>query len=578
MKRTVIPRGGPVKWCLETPNGLRESDARGLVLLNSPLLNKGTAFSVGERKALGLTGLLPPNISTLDTQVKSAYVQYERLPDALGKNIYLTALHDHNEVLFYRLLSEHLMEMIPAVNGLAFGAAMEAHQHDYRRPRGVHLSIDHAQSIEDAFANFGAGPKDIDLILATDAECIPGIGDRGAEGMPFAVSKLAIHTAAGGIDPKRVIPVMLDVGTDRESLRHDPLYVGNRHARIRGERYDAFIEAYISIVAKRFPHALLLWEGFAPGNGKRIVERYRSKIRTFDEDIQCAGSVLLAATLSATRAAGTLLRGQRIVVFGTGMAAAEIVGQLRDLMVNEGLSKQEAAAHFWHVDGRGSQTTGAVPQPLEDQETHTLQAAATEGRAHDPSGYGACLAEVVSRVRPTILIGASAVPGSFTRTIVKEMAAHAERPVVFMLSNSPAQAEASPADLIAWSGGRALVAAGGAFAPVTYRGVTYAVAQLNNAMLYPGLALGAIVSRASKISDGMLVAAARALSSLVTVRQPGASLLPQIDDLRNVSVTVAAAVAETAIAEGLAGVMSGDIVEQVRAAMWVPEYRQTLAW
>jgi malate dehydrogenase (oxaloacetate-decarboxylating) len=559
-------------------DGCYETKARGLAVLNSPLLNKGAAFTAEERKALGLTGLLPPDISTLETQVKRAYIQYERLPDALSKNIYLTALHDRNEVLFYRLFSEHLREMIPIVNDLTVGMAMEQYHHECRPPRGVYLSIDHPEAIEEAFANLGAGSADIDLIIATDAEQILGIGDWGVGGIEVSIGKLAIYTAAGGIDPTRVIPVMLDVGTNRESLLDDPTYIGNRHARVRGERYDAFIDAYVKAATKLFPNALLQWEDFAPGNGRRILEKYRNQICTFNDDMQGTGAITLAAAISGVRVCGTPLRNQRVVIFGAGTAGVGVADQIRDAMVREGLSKEDATRRFWCVDRQGLLTTGMADQLRDYQATYARPTVEIKGWKHDGNGNGVSLAEVVRRVKPTMLVGASTASGSFMEATVKEMAAHTERPIIFALSNPPARAEANPADLIAWTDGRALIATGSPFSPVTYKGVTYVIAQVNNAMLYPGLGLGAIVSRASRVSDGMFAAAASAVSSLVTVRQPGASLLPHIDDLRSVSVTVAVAVAETADAEGLAGVKFGDIVQQVQEAMWQPEYRRIQAF
>jgi malate dehydrogenase (oxaloacetate-decarboxylating) len=577
MRRRVIPLLAPAAKRRQNSNGHHETKARGLDVLNSPLLNKGTAFSADERHFLGLAGLLPPDISTLETQVKRAYIQYERLPDALSKNIYLTALHDRNEVLFYRLFSEHLREMIPIVNDLTVGIAMEQYHHECRRPRGVYLSIDHPEAIEGSFANLGAGPGDIDLILATDAEHILGIGDWGIGGIEVSIGKLAIYTAAGGIDPARVIPVMLDVGTNRESLLSDPMYIGNRHARIRGERYDAFIDTYVKATTKLFPKALLQWEDFAPGNGRRILEKYRHQICTFNDDMQGTGAITLAAAISAARVCGTPLRNQRVVIFGAGTAGIGIADQLRDAMVCEGLSREDAAKRFWCVDRQGLLTTGMAGQLHDYQATYARPGAESKGWKHDGNGNGVSLAEVVRRVMPTMLIGASTVPGSFAEATVREMAAHTDRPIIFALSSPPARAEANPADLIAWTDGRALIATGMPFAPVTYKGVTYVIAQVNNAMLYPGLCLGAIVSRASKISDGMFAAAASAVSSLVAVRLSGASLLPHIDDLRSVSVTVAVAVAEAAEAEGLARVEFGDILQQVQDAMWQPDYRRIMA-
>jgi malate dehydrogenase (oxaloacetate-decarboxylating) len=548
--------------------------ARGMAVLNSPILNKGTAFTEEERESLGLRGLLPPDVSTLDAQVKRAYIQYERLPDALSKNVYLTALHDRNEVLFYKLFSEHLREMIPIVNDLTVGMAMEQYHHECRRPRGVYLSIDHAGSIDAAFDSI-ADAAEIDLILATDAEQVLGIGDWGLGGIEVPIGKLAIYTAAGGIDPARVIPVMLDVGTNRESLLEDPTYIGNRHPRVRGERYDAFIEAYVGTVIRRFPNAVMQWEDFAPGNGRRILEKYRDRACMFNDDIQGTGAITLAAAISAVRVCGTPLRNQKVVIFGAGTAGIGCADQLRDAMVREGLSMEDALRRFWCVDRQGLLTTAMAGELRADQATYARPASESNNWKRDADGIG--LAEVVHRVKPTMLVGAAPVGGSFTEAIVRQMAADTARPIIFPLGQPRACAAANPADLITWTDGRALIATGSAFAPVTHKGVTYVIGQLNNAMLYPGLALGAIVSRASRISEGMLAAAASAVSSLVTVRHPGASLLPHVDDLRGVSATVAVAVSEMALAEGLARMEFGDIVQQIQDAMWQPEYRRILA-
>jgi malate dehydrogenase (oxaloacetate-decarboxylating) len=413
--------------------------------------------------------------------------------------------------------------------------------------------------------------------LNAHGEQILGIGDWGVGGIEVSIGKLAIYTAAGGIDPSRVIPVMLDVGTNRKDLLEDPTYIGNRHARIRGERYDDFIDAYIKTVTTLYPNALLQWEDFAPGNGRRILEKYRDRICTFNDDMQGTGAITLAAAISAVRVCGTPLRNQRVVIFGAGTAGVGVADQIRDAMVREGLSKEDATRRFWCVDRQGLLTTGMADSLHDYQVAYARPAAESKGWKHDENGGGVSLAEAVRRVKPTMLIGASTASGSFTEAIVKEMAAHVERPIIFALSNPPARVEAYPADLITWTDGRALIATGSPFVPFTYKGVTYVVAQVNNALLYPGLGLGAIVSQASRVSDGMFVAAASAVSSLVTVRQPGASLLPHVDDLRSVSATVAVAVAETADAEGLAGVKFDDIVQQVQDAMWKPEYRRIQA-
>jgi malate dehydrogenase (oxaloacetate-decarboxylating) len=586
MRQRVVPLlAPPLRKSSPEGVGCYDTKARGMAVLTTPLLNKGTAFTAEEREGLGLTGLLPPVISTLEAQVTCVYAQYQRLPDALSKNIYLTALHDRNEVLFFRVLSEHLREMIPIVNDRTVGLAMEQYHHECRRPRGVYLSIDHADAIEEAFGNLSSGPDDIDLILATDAEQIFGIGDWGVGGIEISIGKLAIYTAAGGIDPTRVIPVMLDVGTNRESLLRDPMYPGNRHARVRGDRYDAFIDAYVKTAAKLFPNALLQWEDFGPGNGRRIIEKYRGQVRTFNDDLQGTGAITLAAAVSAMRICGTLLRNQRIVIFGAGVAGIGIADLIRDVMIDAGssagLSAEDATRRFWCVDAHGLLTNDMGDCLQDYQATYARPAAEVKDWKRDswisPGSNAIGLAETVRRVRPTMLIGASGVAGAFTEPIVREMARHTDRPIIFPLSSPASLAEASPADLIAWTDGRALIATGSPFTPVTHKGITHVIGQANNAMLYPGLGLGTIVSRSRLISIGMLAAAANALSSLVAVRLPGASLLPHIDDLRSVTVTVAVAVAEAAAAEGLAAVELADIVQQVEDAMWQPEYRRIQA-
>jgi malate dehydrogenase (oxaloacetate-decarboxylating) len=547
----------------------QKTPLRGLEVLNSPSLNKGSAFSAEERNSLGLTGLIPPEIGSLDKQVKQAYLQYSRLPDALGKNVYLTALHDRNEVLYFRLFAEHLREMIPIVNDINVGIAMQQYRLECRRPRGVYLSIDHPQTLEQTFANFATPPDQIDLILATDAGQILGIGDWGVEGIEVAISKLAIYTAAAGINPARVLPVMLDVGTNSALLLEDPLYIGNRHPRIEGEDYDSFIASFAETVSRLFPRAILQWEDFAPVQGRRILAKYRPSMPTFNENLQGVGVITLAAAISAVRSCGVPLRNQRIVLFGAGTAGIGAASQIRDAMQREGLSSEGASSRFWCVDRDGLITTDTIKRP--DQLPFARSPIEARTFRHDISGR-VSLEEVVRRVRPSMLIGASGSPGAFTQSIIHDMANHTQRPVIFILSSPQFSAEASPSDLIAWTDGRALVATAGSNPPMTRKGVTYVIGQIDPAILCPGLALGAIVSQASRISDGMMIAAANAVSSLVTVRQPGSSLLPLVDDLRAVSLTVAVAVAEAAKDEGLSQAPFTDIVQQVRDAMWQPEY------
>lgn len=554
-------------------DGAYVTTARGAEVLATPLLNKGTAFTAEERRELGLEGLLPPAVLSLRDQVRRVYEQYHQQPSDLHKNVFLTMLQDNDEVLFYRLLAEHLREMLPIVYDPTVGEAIKRYSHEYRRPRGVYLSIDEPDRVEAALADAGLGADDVDLLVASDAEEILGIGDWGSGGIDIAVGKLAVYTAAAGIDPGRVIPVALDVGTDNEQLLSDPDYLGNRHARIRGQRYDEFIDAYVRAATRLFPKALLHWEDFGPGNGRRILLRYRDRICTFNDDMQGTGGIVLAAALGAVRVSATPMREQRVVVFGAGTAGVGIADQLRDAMVRDGLDEAAATARIWCVDKQGLLT--ADMRDLRDYQAPYARSAAEVAGWHH--GGGAGLAEVVANVRPTMLIGTSTVHRAFTEELITEMARHTDRPAVFPLSNPTERIEAMPGDLIRWTGGRGLIATGIPVPPVTYEGVTYAIGQANNALLYPGLGLGAVVSRAARISDAMFAAAAEAVAGLVDLGTPGASLLPQVEDLRSVSATVAVAVAKQAAAEGLARAELTDPVRQVREAMWQPEYRPVKA-
>ncbi|WP_289851191.1 NAD-dependent malic enzyme [Actinoallomurus purpureus] len=545
--------------------------ARGLEVLREPLLNKGTAFTAEERDELGLHGLLPPAVETIDQQVRRAYAQYQAQSTDLLKNVYLEALRDRNEVLYYRLLSDHLREMLPVVYDPTVAQAIETYSHEYRRPRGVYLSVDDVDGIERAFTNLGLGPDDVDLVVASDAEEILGIGDWGVGGgIGIAAGKLAVYTAAAGIDPTRVIPVALDVGTANEALLNDPGYVGNRHARVRGQRYDDFIDAYVTTATRMFPGAMLHWEDFGPSNARRILEKYTGRIPTFNDDMQGTGAIVLAAMLGAVRVSGTPMRDQRIVVFGAGTAGIGIADQLRAAMVRDGLDDDAATRRIWPVDKQGLLIDDMTD--LRDfQQPYARPASEVAGWKKDDAGIG--LLEVVERVRPTMLLGTSTAHGAFTEQVVRAMADAVDRPVIFPISNPTERIEAMPGDLLRWTDGRALVATGIPVDPITYGRVTYAIAQANNALLYPGLGLGAIVSRARRISDGMLQAAAEAVGGMVDVGTPGASLLPQVENLREVSATVAVAVAEQAARENLARADLKEPVQQVQDAMWQPAYK-----
>ncbi|MFE9310201.1 NAD-dependent malic enzyme [Streptomyces sp. NPDC088353] len=537
--------------------------------LADPLLNHGVAFTQAERDELGLTGRLPSGVLTLEQQARRAYDQLQAQGGDLAKNVFLEQLHDRNETLYYRVLTDHLVDLLPIVYDPTVGEAIEKYSHEYRRPRGVFLSVDRPEDIEKAFATLRLGPEDVDLIVCTDAEEILGIGDWGVGGIQISVGKLAVYTAAAGIDPRRVIPVSLDVGTDRASLLDDPLYLGNRHHRVRGAGYDAFIERYLRTASSMFPGALLHFEDFGPSNARRILEAYGGTYRIFNDDMQGTGAITLAAALSAVKVSGVPMREQRLVVFGAGTAGVGIADQLRDAMIRDGASREQATAQVWLIDKQGLLTRDMAD--LRDfQRPYARDPAEVAGWAGD--GGAISLLETVRRVEPTILLGTSTVHGAFTREVVEAMAAGTERPVIFPISNPTSRIEAVPADVIAWSKGKALVAVGIPAAPVDYGGVTYRIAQANNALLYPGLGLGTIVSRASHVTAGMLLAAAQAVADQVDVSAPGASLLPPVENLRESSALTAAAVVRAAVGEGVAAHEPADPDRAVRQAMWQPVY------
>jgi malate dehydrogenase (oxaloacetate-decarboxylating) len=540
---------------------------RGRELLRDPRWNRGTAFTSGERDQFGLQGLLPAAVLSLDEQETRAYAQYQVQPTDLAKNDFLAALHDRNEVLYYKLLGDHLTEMLPVVYDPVVAQAIERYSHEFRRPDGVYLSIDDVDAVEAALRNYGLGEDDVDLLVVTDAEEILGIGDWGANGMDISIGKLAVYTAAAGIDPDRVIPVSLDVGTDRESLLNDPLYVGNRHSRVRGERYDELIKAYVETVSRLFPNALLHFEDFGPSNARRILTDYRDSARMFNDDMQGTGAITLAAVLAGMRVTGGRPNEQRVVIFGSGTAGIGIADQIRAVMAGDGLGEDDATRRFWCVDKQGLLVNDM-------SELRDFQQPYARSRA-EVSGWGAdgaiSLDDVVAKVHPTILVGTSTAGGAFTEQVIREMARHVERPMIFPLSNPTERIEAIPADVIKWTDGRGLVGTGTPWNPVPYKGTEYVIGQANNALIYPGIGLGTIVAGADHVTDGMLLAASQAIAALVDVGQVGAGLLPQVENLRAVSATVAVAVAEQAVRDGMAQRLA-DPVQAVQDAMWQARY------
>jgi malate dehydrogenase (oxaloacetate-decarboxylating) len=550
-------------------------EARGQEVLNVPMLNRGTAFTWPERHALRLTGLLPPGVATIEAQVRRCYERYCSQSDNLAKYSYLSSLRDRNEVLFYRLLSEHIEEMMPVIYTPTIGEVIQRFSHGYNKLRAVFTSVDYPDQIEVAFENFGLGADDCDLVVVTDSEGILGIGDQGIGGVQIALGKLAVYTAAAGIDPRRVIPVVIDVGTDNMELLYDEFYLGARHSRIRGAAYDEFMDSFVETVTRLYPNALLHWEDFGADNAHRVLDKYRDRCCSFNDDIQGTAAVVMAAVLAGVKTIGHKLREQRVVIFGAGTAGIGIADLLRDRMMREGLPEAEASRNFWCLGSKGLIHTGLGDRMRDFQRPYARHAGELTSWGVADLG-NVDLLEVVRNVQPTILIGTSARSGAFSEEIVREMASHVDRPIILPLSNPTSLAEAVPADILEWTDGRALVATGSPFKPVEHRGTRYEIAQANNALVFPGLGLGVIVSKATRVSDRMIAAAAEAVADIQGVVPRGHSLLPSVDHLRMASGTVAVKVAQTAYEEGLSTVKLADPVQEVFEAMWQPTYPEIL--
>ncbi|MEE3608902.1 NAD-dependent malic enzyme [Avibacterium paragallinarum] len=539
-------------------------------ILTNPLTNKGTAFTLEERAKLGLTGRLPAAVETLEEQAKRAYAQLSRYEKPMEKYIYLDQLHNRNEVLYYRLLTDHLAEMLPIVYDPTVGDAIKQWSRDYRRSRAVYLNVNRPEDIRASFETLGLGADDVDLIVCSDAEEILGIGDWGVNGTDISVGKLAVYTAAAGIDPSRVIAVNLDVGTDNEALLNDPTYLGNRHARVRGERYDHLINEYLKIASEMFPNALLHFEDFGPSNARRILVENREKYRIFNDDMQGTGAIVMAAVISGLKVTKQNFAEQRLVVYGAGTAGTGMADQISAAMERNGLSREEAKKRVWLIDINGL-VTDDMPNLPNYQQEYARPAAEVADWGRENGKIG--LLEVVKQVKPTILIGTSTDHGAFTEEVIKALCEGVERPILLPLSNPTERIEVMPQDAIPWSQGKALIATGIPVEPVEYNGTAFHIGQGNNALLYPGLGLGVIVSGASQVTDGMLLAAAEAVASQVNPQDLGASLLPPVDNLRASSATVAVAVAKQAVKDGVATKHSDNWVQNVQDAMWQAVYR-----
>ena len=546
------------------------SHAAGVALLEDPLANKGTAFSEAERAEFGLDGLLPPVVESLDQQVARAYEAFRRYDEDLGRHIYLRALQDTNEVLFYRLLIDHVEEMLPIVYTPTVGLACQQFSHIYRRNRGLFVSYALRDRVRALLAS--RPNRDVDVIVVTDGERILGLGDQGVGGLGIPIGKLSLYTAIGGIPPARTLPIVLDVGTNNEERLDDPEYLGARHARIDGQEYFDFIEQFVDAVEAEMPGVLLQWEDFATPHALPILARYRNRLLTFNDDIQGTAAVAVGALVGAVHASGSAMRDQTVVFLGAGSAGIGVADMIRAQIVADGVPEVDARRRFFIVDRTGLLTadrTSLTPA----QRVYAQPAEAIAGWHTSGSGPPD-LADVIANVRATILIGLSTATGAFTEPIVRTMGSKVDRPIIFPLSNPTSHSEADPADLVAWTDGRVLTAAGSPYPPVTVGGRLIPVAQSNNVFIFPAVGLGVIASGATRVTDAMMQAAAGALGEVSpALADPQASLLPPVSKLREVAVHVASAVAIAAVAGGVApDAAEADLRRRVSEAQWVPHY------
>ena len=543
---------------------------RGMDLLNRQLLNKSTAFTVEERSKFGLHGLLPPQVETLEEQVVRAYEAYQRKDDDLERHIYLRALQDTNEVLFYRLLLDHIEEMTPMVYTPVVALACQQFSHIYRKPRGLFISYPLRDSIPALLRNRPS--PNVDVIVVTDGERILGIGDQGAGGLGIPIGKLSLYTLIGGIRPERTLPIVLDVGTNNAERLKDPEYLGWRHERITGQAYFDFVDQFVQAVKQELPGTCLQWEDFATPHARPILQRYRNELLTFNDDIQGTAAVALGAVLGAVKVTGKRLKDQEIVMLGAGSAGIGVADGLRGAMKGEGLSELEARSHFWVVDKNGLLHTGREDLSLE-QSVYAQPGDRVSGWPRTSNGQIG-LAEVMEKIEATILIGLSTVGGAFSEPIVREMARKVQRPIIFPLSNPTDKSEAKADDLIRWTDGRALVATGSPFAPVSYGGRTIPIAQCNNVFIFPAMGLGVVASGATRVTDTMMLAAARTLGgNSPALKDSFASLLPPLTDIRRVATEIAIAVGIEAQKEGVAPKLAEDeLRRRVIAAQWTPAY------
>lgn len=535
-------------------------------ILNNPFLNKGTAFTMEERKELGLIGLLPPYVQTIEEQAEQAYQHFLRKPSDLEKRLFLMEIFNTNRTLFYYLFNQHIVEFNPIVYDPVIADTIEQYSELFVDPQyAAYLDINHPENIEETLKN-AAGDRDIRLIVAIDAEGILGIGDWGVQGVDISVGKLMVYTAAAGIDPACVMPLVIDAGTNREELLNNPMYLGNRHERVRGEKYDAFIDQFVQTAGKLFPKLYLHWEDFGRSNAADILNRYKKEIPTFNDDIQGTGIVVLGGIFGALDITGEKLTDQVYLCYGGGSAGAGIADRVHAEMVAEGLSPEEAYKRFFMIDKQGLL--------FDDMEDLTPAQKPFAKKRSDFEGKGDMtnLLEVIKTVKPTILVGTSTNPGAFTKEVVEAMCENTERPVIFPISNPTKKLEATAQQVIEWSDGKAFVATGVPSGTISYKGVDYEIGQANNALIYPGLGLGMLASEAKLLTDEMIGAAAHSLSGIVNPGQPGAPVLPPFQYVADVSIKVAEAVAKKAQEQGLAQAKETDMAKAVRDLKWYPKY------
>lgn len=543
---------------------------KGARLLKSPLINKDTAFSLKERADLDLDGLLPPHIEDIEGQLSRCYQAYSRKQDDLEKHIYLRSLQDRNETLFYKLVIEHLTEMMPMIYTPTVGAACQQFSHIYRQPRGLFISYPQMEKIHEILDN--SPIEDVKVIVVTDGERILGLGDQGAGGMGIPIGKLSLYTACGGINPANTLPIVLDVGTNNQERRDDPGYIGWRHERISGDEYYKFVDKFVQAIKKKWPDVLFQFEDFAQQHANPLLQKYRDQLCTFNDDIQGTAAVAVSAIIAAVKSAGTDMKDQRVAVFGAGSAGCGISEQLVRAFVKYGLSEEEARKRFYMVDRGGV---------LDDSMTVlNFQKGLTQSHEElakwqcDKKGFVG-LIDVMRNAKPTILLGVSGVPSQFTKDIVQEMAKHVKRPIIFPMSNPTSRCEALPSDIVRWTDGKALIATGSPFKDVELDGKTYSIAQSNNCYIFPGMGLGILAVGAKRVSDDMFMAATLTLSDHApALHQAGGALLPDLAQIRDVSKSIAIAVAKQAMEEGLADKISGSELEAaINANMWKPAYR-----